>query len=115
MQSQHFFYYRLVNIEGVCELMADDEFETPAEAVAAVVMYLLEAECIDVDYDRIIEADRQTGWDDTAVAGGFRQYTYMACTQFGWYHSSGSRFQPYGSSFPVEFIFQACEDVFGDS
>ncbi|KAG4065090.1 hypothetical protein HA402_007487 [Bradysia odoriphaga] len=103
------------NVEGVCDLMLSDEHETPAEAVAAVVLFLAGDECIPVDYDEIIEADRQTGWDDPAVVGGFRQYTYMACTQFGWYHSSRSRFQPYGSSFPVEFIFQACEDVFGDA
>ncbi len=61
--------------------MLEDGHETPGAAVAAVVLYLLEDQCIDIDYDRIIESDRQTGWDDISVVNGFRQYSYMACTQ----------------------------------
>lgn len=72
---------RMVNIRGVCELLLDDRFDTDVEAIAGVVDFLSADECINVDYDYIIEADRQTGWDDPAVAAGFRQYTYMACTQ----------------------------------
>lgn len=61
--------------------MADEAIETDAEAISQVLRYLLEDECIDIDYERIIEADRQTGWEDPTVALGFRQYTYQACTQ----------------------------------
>lgn len=62
--------------------MESGDFDEPAEAVAAVIQYLLEDDqCIPIDYDEIIEADRQTGWDDPAGMGGFRQYTYLACTQ----------------------------------
>lgn len=61
--------------------MLSDEHDTPAEAAAAVVLYLADGQCVPVDYNDIIEADRQTDWDAPAVEGGFRQYTYMACTQ----------------------------------
>lgn len=62
-------------------MMADDNIESDAEAIAEILRFLMEAECLDIDYERIIESDRQTGWDDTAVASGFRQYSYQACTQ----------------------------------
>lgn len=81
--KQIYFYCRLVNIDGVCEVMADVTIVSDAEAIAQVLRFLLpdDQECIDIDYETIIEADRQTGWDDPAVAGGFRQYSYQACTQ----------------------------------
>lgn len=75
---------------------------------------LLGNECLDLSYDQFIEDDRQTNWEHPAVVSGYRQWTYQRCTQLGWYHSSNSMFQQFGSSFPVEFVFQACEDVFGE-
>lgn len=72
-------------------MMADETIVSDAEAIAQVLRFLMpeDMECVDIDYERIIEADRQTGWDDAAVAGGFRQYTYQACTQvfFAYLHS----------------------------
>lgn len=82
-----------------------------------MVTYLLDAseyegDCIDIDYETIVEEERRTNWDDITVEFGFRQYTYQLCTQLGWYHSSNSDFQPFGSSFPSDFRHQACGDIF---
>lgn len=62
-------------------MLNDTDIESDAEAVSRILTYLLEDECLDIDYEVIIEADRQTSWDSDAVVGGFRQYTYQACTQ----------------------------------
>lgn len=101
----------------MCQLLNNEAHPSDAAAIAAVVIYLIDElgydeECIDIDYESAIEGERQTGWDDPVVGFGLRQYTYQVCTQLGWYHSSNSRFQPFGSSFPSPFRHQACGDVF---
>lgn len=115
--SLNTFVHRLANVEGVCDLLANETHETDIARIAAVVTYLLDAseyegDCIDIDYETIVEEERRTNWDDITVDFGFRQYTYHLCTQLGWYHSSNSRFQPFGSSFPSAFRHQACGDIF---
>ncbi|KAJ6649828.1 Thymus-specific serine protease [Pseudolycoriella hygida] len=110
---------QIANVQGVCDLLDDDDHESDAHAIAAVIIYLIEFigeeqedECIDIDYQVAIEAERQTSWNSDMALLGFRQYTYLLCTQLGWYHSSNSRFQPFGSSFPAEFRHIACGDIF---
>lgn len=53
----NFFSRRIANVAGVCDLIMDDDFDTPVEAVAALVQYLLgydedpeDEQCIDVDF-----------------------------------------------------------------
>ena len=42
-----------------------------------------------------------------------RQWFYQTCTEFGYYHTSDSDNQPFGSMFPLKFSIQECEDIFG--
>jgi hypothetical protein len=111
-------FEELVNIEGVCNIFLDPSHESPAHAIAEIIEILIEDDeqgCVDVSYERVLYEERQTDWNATALSYGIRQWSYQSCSQFVWYHSSTSRFQPFGSSFPVEFIYRACEDVFGPS
>lgn len=39
----------------------------------------LNGECLAIDYEQFIENDRQTNWDDPAVASGDRQWMYQLC------------------------------------
>lgn len=107
-----FVYCRLVNVEGVCEILLGNH-ESDAHAVGAILDILLEDDCVSVDYETVLREERRIEWNATAVEAGLRQYSYQSCSQFVWYHSSNSRYQPFGSSFPVEFIYRACEDLFG--
>lgn len=108
----HLIYCRIVHVDGVCEILLGN-YESDAHAVGAILDILLEDDCVSVDYGTVLQEERRTEWNATAVQYGLRQYSYQSCSQFVWYHSSNSRNQPYGSSFPVEFIYRACEDVFG--
>jgi len=108
---------QITHVSGVCELLASGAHGSDAEAIAAVIVYLIEEigdgeECIDIDYQDAIELERQTEWDNPFDQWGARQLSYQLCTQLGWYHSSTSNMQPYGSSFPASFRHQACGDVF---
>lgn len=69
-----------------------------------------------IDYDYIIESERQTEWNATAVETGDRQWSYQMCSTIGWFHTSGAfPDQPFGSSFPVEVYHADCQALFGDS
>lgn len=46
------------------------------------------------------------------ILGGLAWF-YQTCREFGWFQSSGSRKQPFGSSFPVTLYTDQCNDVFG--
>lgn len=86
------------------------------------IAYILESiidvvggECINIDWDYIIEAERQVEWEAPAVLIGYRQWTYQLCSQIGWFHTSGSPDQPFGSEFPVDIYHEGCRAVFGDT
>ncbi|XP_034486003.1 putative serine protease K12H4.7 [Drosophila innubila] len=40
-------------------------------------------------------------------------WTYQTCSEFGWFQSSKSPNQPFGSSFPATLYTDTCHDVFG--
>lgn len=110
--TKYFLINRFTSVGAICELLTET-YESDAHAVGRILDILLEDDCVSVDYETVLREERQTEWNATAVVYGLRQYSYQSCSQFVWYHSSNSRFQPFGSSFPVEFIYRACEDVFG--
>lgn len=106
------FVLRITSVDAICEILTG-EHESDAHAVGEILDILLEDDCVSIDYETVLREERRTEWNATAVEAGIRQYSYQSCSQFVWYHSSNSNFQPYGSSFPVEFMYRACEDVFG--
>lgn len=44
-----------------------------------------------------------------------RQWMYQTCAEYGWYQTSGSTNQPFGSSFPVELSVQQCIDLYNNT
>lgn len=107
-----FFNISVQEVNYICDLIQDESAATPAEGVALIITTLLTDECIPVDYEAIVNYDRQTNLDAPAIYYGVRQATYQTCTQMGWHHTSLSPNQPFGSLFPIEFFHEACEDVF---
>lgn len=108
------FSYREASIRGTCALLQGPGH--PVQNIAAVLSFFFNPdECMIVDYEFIVELERQTEWNATAVETGLRQWTYQTCSQIGWFHSSGSNEQPFGHTFPAEIYHEACEAVFGAS
>lgn len=42
-----------------------------------------------------------------------RQWIYQTCNEYGWYQTSGSAAQPFGTKFPVTFYTTMCADLYG--
>lgn len=50
---------------------------------------------------------------DAFSGGAIRQWLYQTCSSFGWYQTSASKHQIFGSYFPVELYLKLCQDLFG--
>ena len=61
---------------------------------------LSQQECLPHTYQALLEFLAQVEYGKT---GGYRQWIYQTCTEFGWYQSSEQPGHPYGTKFPVEF------------
>ena len=57
-------------------------------------------ECLDYTYQSFLDYLAQTEYGAT---GGFRQWIYQTCTEFGWFQSSDQPNHPYGTKFTVDF------------
>lgn len=44
-----------------------------------------------------------------------RQWFYQTCNEYGWYQSSGSKLQPFGSKFPADLYINACRDAYSEA
>ncbi|XP_013105186.2 putative serine protease K12H4.7 [Stomoxys calcitrans] len=66
--------------------------------------------CTEFSYDEMVKAYNYTSFDK----GMYRQWFYQTCNEYGWYQSSGSKNQPFGSKFPAKLYTQLCYDEFGE-
>ena len=41
-----------------------------------------------------------------------RQWFFQTCNEYGWYQSSGSKLQPFGTKFPSDLYINACRDAY---
>lgn len=69
-------------------------------------------ECLE-NYEISVEFMRNTSWDSIVASAPGKQWIYQTCAEFGWYRTTDSNNQPFGSSVPVAFYIQLCTDIFG--
>ncbi|XP_037040840.1 putative serine protease K12H4.7 [Bradysia coprophila] len=108
------------DIEGICDALLDPNNATETDLDAFVRWYTLQIfgsnpsddDCIDATLAADIEFYRNTSWDHYATRSAGRQWFYQTCAEYGWYQTSGSRFQPFGSNFPVELYIAWCHNVY---
>lgn len=108
----------LYSLQGVCDLITNGTAESPIHRIARhvdnVVAEFFLNDCVPSNYEALIELDQETDWDAPANVYGIRPYSYQLCSQLGWFHSSNSRFQPFGTSFNHHWWYSTCEDLFGE-
>ncbi|XP_067631012.1 putative serine protease K12H4.7 [Eurosta solidaginis] len=101
--------HRPGKIEGACNKIMKGN-----DDVDGLATYLLSRfdgkTCNDLRYKAILKTLIDTSFSDNIM----RQWTYQTCNEFGWYQTSGSRNQPFGTKFPVTYYTQMCSDIYGD-
>nr|XP_016940142.1 putative serine protease K12H4.7 [Drosophila suzukii] len=95
-------------IEGACQkIMAG------SDDLSGVAGYLLEsygnARCYDFTYNFITGLMLDTSYNGNIM----RQWTFQTCNEFGWYQTSGSSAQPFGTKFPLTYYTTMCVDLYG--
>lgn len=103
-----------ITVDTLCNIMNDDSRGDPVNRYADVNSLLLSAyseKCLDFSYKGMIDDLSKTDWNSSAGEGG-RQWTYQTCTEFGFYQTSDSMYQPF-TGFPLKFSIQQCMDIFG--
>lgn len=70
--------------------------------------------CVDISYNRIVKLFKMQ-LISRSISPVSIGWLYLQCNQFGWFPTSSSTKQPFGSLFPVDFKIDICSDVFGDN
>lgn len=96
-------------LEGVCTAVNDPFIEDDVEAIAWFFQGP-PTQCLDIAFSTLIEPllDTTLSPDDQQ---NLRQGLYQSCNEFGWYHTSTSDEQPFGSKVPLAFFVQICLDM----
>ncbi|CAB0016347.1 unnamed protein product [Nesidiocoris tenuis] len=100
------------SVDDLCKLMTDGDEPKLIDRYAAVNRLLTNGTCLDVKYHSYIEEMRSESYDVTA---GGRPWLYQTCTEFGFYQTSSSRNEIFGSLFNLQFFIDQCKDIFDQS
>lgn len=97
------------DIEGACEIIL-----RPEEGISGVGQWITSqlGICVETGYSNFINFYRETNWNHGSNLNSYRQWIYQTCAEYGWFQTSNSDDQPFGSSFPVELFIQTCEDLY---
>ncbi|XP_058831051.1 thymus-specific serine protease-like [Topomyia yanbarensis] len=104
-------YHQTGDIEGVCEIINDESISNDMTALAKWFTQGVSS-CMDITYASSIRYYVNTDWNHGANRGAMRPWTYQTCAEYGWYQTSGSENQIFGSGFPVDLYIQICADLY---
>ncbi|XP_052834614.1 putative serine protease K12H4.7 [Drosophila gunungcola] len=100
-------YQRSGDIEYYCDYLLS--FRDDVTAIANFVYWGFGMpSCVDVTYSSTVDYYQ---WLVEHFDAG-RPWYYQTCNEYGWYQSSGSRNQPFGTKFPATLYINLCGDVF---
>lgn len=68
--------------------------------------------CNSLTYEYFVEAYKRSDENSTFITFGDRQFLYQKCSSLGWYPTSSSVYQPFGSGFSTELFYNMCKDIF---
>lgn len=95
-------------IDRACSAILDPTVSNPVEAVGKWVSSRFGGSCVDASYNSFVEMYKSSAWTDSIM----RFWIYQTCNEFGWFQTSTSRDQLFGSQFPVALNIQLCADLF---
>lgn len=70
--------------------------------------------CFGQNVRDVVDFFSQTSWSNVGVISGRRQYFYLTCTEYGWFATTDSDHQPFGSQIGEDYHVELCRQVFGD-
>uniref|UniRef100_A0A0A9XTD3 Putative serine protease K12H4.7 n=1 Tax=Lygus hesperus TaxID=30085 RepID=A0A0A9XTD3_LYGHE len=95
-------------VDDICNIMDNTTIGTPLERYAAVNTLLLSEPCLDVSYYSTIQQLKGSAYSDS------RSWIYQTCTEFGFYQTSSSKGELFGSLSKLPFFIDQCKDIYGE-
>ncbi|XP_055545771.1 putative serine protease K12H4.7 [Wyeomyia smithii] len=128
-QVQHFFAVLMATVElvtifnndvayfaEVCQDITETDAETAVDAFAGWFNSIWNDTlgCALTDVAEAIETLQDISWENEYSEFGIRQSVYLECTEFGWFITTDSPFQPFGDRITIDYFINMCRGVFGD-
>lgn len=104
-------YHRTGDIEGACAIINDASVSDAVEAVGKWVQTNFNG-CLDAGYQSFIDFYKNPAWTAGSTRNAMRQWIFQTCNEFGWYQTSTSQNQIFGSKFPLQLNFDMCADLY---
>ncbi|XP_065355032.1 putative serine protease K12H4.7 [Calliphora vicina] len=102
-------YQKEGEVPYYCNYLMDFEDDLTAISTFFVRYMAEETGCIDTTYKDTLAYYL----DSTYKMGASRPWYFQTCNEYGWYQSSASKKQPFGSKFPALLYTTLCADIFG--
>lgn len=102
-------------IHDICQAITNNTIEN--DLVAFSEWFLLEhrwSGCFEMTFGEVVGFLSGTSWNEPGAISGRRQYQYMACTELGWFTTTDSNNQPFGSRISLSYFTELCRQVFGN-
>ena len=102
-------------VEDLCEWVTDNDITN--DLVAFSEWFMVEHRspgCFGTTFQEVIEFHAESEWNVLGVLTGRRQFQYLLCTEYGWFTTTSSDNQPFGSQITVNYFTELCRQVFGE-
>jgi len=102
-----------INIRKLCGMMNNSKYGDEVDRYAAINNMFLNSykkKCVDASYDNYIDFMKKTNWESAMM----RQWVYQTCTEFGFFQTSDSKDQVFGTNLPIKFYTKQCKDIYGE-
>lgn len=99
------------NVSAACDRLEKNRFSgmSPYEAyVEATNFFWPPSPCFDCKYYKMVTDTQYMDGKNQSM----RQWTYQTCTEFGYFQTTDSGRQPFGSGVKLQFWLDFCRDVF---
>uniref|UniRef100_A0A240PNB3 Prolylcarboxypeptidase n=1 Tax=Anopheles epiroticus TaxID=199890 RepID=A0A240PNB3_9DIPT len=109
--------YDIDNVARVCDALTDEQFDTGLDAVSAFLLdrYANERECFDLSFENFVRYLTDEAIDAPAnVEFGLRQSNYHDCTEFGYFETTTSPDQPFGTRVTYDLFLAECQAAYGE-
>uniref|UniRef100_G3UHL7 Serine protease 16 n=1 Tax=Loxodonta africana TaxID=9785 RepID=G3UHL7_LOXAF len=104
----------ILSIDDFCDKMTETPLSSPYHRYARIVRNNIRnrnLSCLDANYNHRLRRLSETSLDKGNVDQA-RQRLYQCCTEFGFFQSTDSRYQPF-SELPIRYFLDKCSDLFG--
>lgn len=108
-------WFREIFRDILCKFLANANATDDLGRIVEVfrkILYISDEFCIPISYELIIDVYKDSDVESPTVVLGVRQFVYQECSTLGWFPSSNSLYQPFGSGFSVDLFYNICKDTF---